>query len=264
MTKLTREEKYSFYEASVQNPEADIEFINKEYNKIYNRNPVSLREDFCGTGMLACMWVKQSENHRAYGIDLDLEPITYGIDHHYFELSHKEQSQMRYIRGNVLDNYDFKTEVLVAFNFSYYLFKDRNLLLQYFKNARKHLAKDGLFLIDLFGGLETRQALEEKKKFKTHTYIWDCEKYNPLTSDVFYSIHFIDHKKKKTYKRVFEYDWRMWDAKELLDVLKDAGFSHSQIYWEGVDKDGYGNGKFKVSNKAENCESWVTYIVSKP
>jgi hypothetical protein len=56
----------------------------------------------------------------------------------------------------------------------------------------------------------------------------------------------------------------MWDAKELQDVLIDAGFKKVTIYWEGVDKKGLGNGEFYKTNKAENCESWVTYISALP
>ena len=262
--KLTREEKYEMYEASVQNPEADIVFINREYKKIYKKAPYILREDFCGTGSMACEWVKQSKKHKAHGIDLDIEPLSYGIDHHYLTMSEAEQSRMEYIKGNVLSAYNFKSDVTVAFNFSYFLFKERTDLLHYFTQARKGLKKDGLFLIDLFGGTETRKPLEEPSKRKKHTYYWDCESYNPLTAEVKYYIHFKTHKDNVMHRKVFEYDWRMWDAKELQDILKEAGFNNISIFWEGVDKKGLGNGHFFKTNKAENCESWVTYICATP
>jgi SAM-dependent methyltransferase len=162
-----------------------------------------------------------------------------------------------------MSEYDFKTDVVVAFNFSYYLFKKRADLLKYFTQVRKHLKKDGAFFIDLFGGTEARQELEESVKHKNHTYYWDCAKYNPLTAECLYHIHF-KTKDGVKHEKAFTYDWRMWDARELQDILEDAGFSKLHIYWEGVDKDGTGNGKFKKSTKAENCESWVTYICAQP
>jgi SAM-dependent methyltransferase len=261
--KLTRDEKYVLYEGSVQNPEADIKFINREYKKIFNKKPLVLREDFCGTGAMACEWVAQSPDHTAHGIDLDMEPISYGVENHLFKLNEEQQKRMEYILGNVMNNYDKKADVIVAFNFSYFLFKQRNDLVKYFSQVRKHLKKDGAFFIDLFGGNETRQPLEENVKHKTHTYYWDCDSYNPLTAEVQYYIHF---KKGDTkYEKVFSYDWRMWDARELQDVLADAGFKQTIIYWEGVDKDGSGNGVFSRANKAaENCDSWVTYICALP
>jgi hypothetical protein len=262
--KLSREEKYRLYEASVQNPEADINFINKEYKKMFNRAPLIIREDFCGTGVMACEWVKQSKEHKAFGIDLDIEPITYGVDHHYLTMTEEQQKRMRYIKGNVLDNYDFKPDVIVAFNFSYFLFKQRNDLVKYFSKVKSHLGSDGVFFLDLFGGTDSRKEIEESNRHKNHTYYWECDRYNPLTADCLYYIHFKDHKTKVKHEKVFVYDWRMWDAKEIQDVLSDAGFSNIQIYWEGVDKNGEGDSKFKPTTKADNCESWVTYISARP
>ena len=262
--KLSRDEKYRLYLASVQNPAADIDFINKEFKSIYGKKPMVLREDFCGTGMMACEWVQQSKDHKAYGIDLDMEPLSFGVVNHYSELTDEEQKRMKYINGNVMSTYDFKSDVVVAFNFSYYLFKKRNDLLKYFTEARKALKKDGAFFIDLFGGTEARQELEESVVHKKHTYYWDCSKYNPLTSECLYYIHFKNHSDGIKHEKVFTYDWRMWDARELMDILEDAGFSKMHIYWEGVDKDGTGNGVFKKSLKADNCESWVTYICALP
>ena len=262
--KLSRDDKYRLYLASVQNTQADIKFINKEYKALYGRAPKSLREDFCGTGLMACDWVQQNDECTAFGIDLDMEPLSFGVVNHYDELSEDEQKRMKYINGNVMSKYDFKTDVTVAFNFSYYLFKKRADLLKYFTQVRQHMKKDSAFFIDMFGGTEARKELEESVKHKNHTYYWDCSKYNPLTAECLYHIHFKTHKDGIKHEKVFTYDWRMWDARELLDILEDAGFSKTQIYWEGVDKDGTGNGKFTKTNKAENCESWVTYICALP
>lgn len=40
--------KYELYEDSVQNHEADIEFIQKEFKRYYNRDALTFREDFGG------------------------------------------------------------------------------------------------------------------------------------------------------------------------------------------------------------------------
>ena len=262
--KLSTKEKYDLYESSVQNPEADIVFINREYKKIDGKKPSVLREDFCGTGAMACAWVAQGKDYKAHGIDLDMEPISYGVENHYSKLNDEQQSRMEYILGNVMSSYKFKTDVIVAFNFSYFLFKKRADLVQYFSQVRKHLKKEGAFFIDLFGGTESRKPLVESVKHKNHTYYWDCDSYNPLTGDVQYYIHFKTHKDQVKHEKVFSYAWRMWDARELQDILADAGFSKTHIYWEGVDEDGTGDGVFKRETKAENCESWVTYICALP
>jgi hypothetical protein len=52
----------------------------------------------------------------------------------------------------------------------------------------------------------------------------------------------------------------MWGIAELREIMEDAGFSKTIAFWEGEDGDGGGDGIFYETNKAENCESWVTYI----
>ena len=53
----------------------------------------------------------------------------------------------------------------------------------------------------------------------------------------------------------------MWGIAEIRDVLDDAGFSKTYVYWEGTDSDGEGNGEFTLTEEGEECESWVAYIV---
>lgn len=260
MPKLSLEDKYRLYESSVQNHEVDIDFVNKEFKKTFKRKPLTFREDFGGTAAMACDWVKQSPEHRAWGIDLDSEPISYGLENHYSKLSDEQKERMKYIEGNVLDNQEFKTDVIVAFNFSYFIFKKRNDLLNYFKKVREGLNDEGCFFVDIFGGTEARQPMVEETEHDDHSYFWDCEDYNPLTNEVLYYIHFKKHDNGIKYENVFTYDWRMWSIKEIIDVMEDAGFSKVQTYWEGEDGDGGGDGNFYRTGKAENCESWVTYI----
>ena len=51
---------------------------------------------------------------------------------------------------------------------------------------------------------------------------------------------------------------------ELRDILREAGFSEVKSYWEGDGRDGTGNGKFKETLSAENCLSWISYLVARP
>lgn len=259
---LSVEDKYKLYEKSVQCPEADVEFLNEEFENLTGRKAKTLREDFGGTGLLSCLWTKQSPEHSAWAIDLDQEPINYGKGKHYSKLTETDQKRMQYILGNVLDDYDFKADITVAFNFSYYIFKKRNELLNYFKKVRQGVKDDGVFLLDIFGGSNSYEPLVEETEHDKHSYYWDLEKFNPLTNEVLYYIHF--KKKGKKYKRVFTYDWRMWSVQEIREILEDAGFSKVVTYWEGDGDDGEGDGKFYQSTDEENCESWVTYIAAQP
>jgi len=262
MASLPTDVKYRLYEDSVQCHEADIDFINNQYKSFYNKTPLTLREDFGGTGVLACSWVKQGAGYKAWAVDLDEEPMEYGKANHYTKLNNDEKTRMSYVKGNVLDNYDFKSDVTVAFNFSYFIFKRRSELLNYFKKVREGLSKNGLFLVDLFGGTDAREESVEETEHDAHSYYWDCDQFNPITNECQYYIHF---KKDGTkYKKVFSYDWRHWSIPEVREIMEEAGFSKTIAYWEGEDEDGDGDGNFYISSSEDNCESWVTYIAARP
>jgi hypothetical protein len=258
---LTIDEKYELYESSVQNPGADIDFINENFQKIFQRAPLILREDFGGTGYLACEWVKQSPENPAYVIDLDSEPIEYGKRTHYARLSEDQKGQVSYFEKNVLSPMSFSPDVIVAFNFSYFIFKERKLLKEYFQKVYDDLPTGGMFCIDLFGGEDAYETAEEETEHENHSYFWDCDKFNPLTNECLYYIHFKKHSDHIKHEKVFTYDWRMWSNAELRDLFSEVGFSDVISFWEGVDEDGDGDGHFIQTLEAENCESWVTYLV---
>ena len=258
MKKLSTELKYQLYENSVQNCPEDIEFINKEFERLRSRRPFSLEEDFSGTSALACLWGTQSAAHSSLAIDLDPEPHQYGKKHHHAPLTPEQKKRITFLQKNVLDPSDHKVDVVVAFNFSYFIFKKRKELLKYFQRVRSNLVDDGIFFVDLFGGSETRQILEEETEHDKHSYYWDCDFYNPLRNEVEYYIHFKVGKKK--YSKVFSYDWRMWSPVEIVELMEEAGFSKVLTWWEEEGEDGEGNGHFLVSDREEQCESWIAYV----
>lgn len=261
-SRLSLEQKYDYYERSVQNPESEVSFMHDEYKRLFKRSPFLLREDFCGTGAISCKWVEQDKKCEAYGIDLDDEPMQIGKERHLSKLKPEQRKRMHYCKANVLTVKTPKMDVICAFNFSYFYFKTRKELLKYFKSVRKALKKEGLYFIDLFGGPESQKLVTDVKKLRGLTYYWECQKFNPVTHDCFFAIHYKDGK-GKMHKNVFTYDWRFWTLPELLDILADAGFSKSTAYWEGDDGKGGGNGEFKPTVEGENCDAFVSYIVAK-
>ncbi len=258
---LNIDKKYQLYEKSVQNPSGDVDFINEKFKQIKGRKPYSVREDFGGTGFLCCEWVKQGPKYSAHVVDLDPEPINYGKIRHWGKLNKSQQEQVIYHEKNVLEVSSIKADVVVAFNFSYFIFKKRSQLLDYFKEARKAVGKDGVFFLDLFGGSECYSPLEEETEYKNYSYYWDLHSFNPINNHVMYYIHFKEKGKSKK-KKAFVYDWRMWSLPELRDLLIDAGFKHTLVYWEGDDDDGGGDGNFEPTEHVEQCDSWVVYLAA--
>lgn len=64
-------DRHELYQLSVQNVEAEIDFIDETFEQIRGRKGVLLREDFCGTGNTSTEWVRRRESNRAVGLDID-------------------------------------------------------------------------------------------------------------------------------------------------------------------------------------------------
>jgi len=140
-------------------------------------------------------------------------------------------------------------------------------MLHYFEGVYKDLSDEGIFVIDLHGGPESIQELEEEtemddESFTYVTYVWDQDNINPITSEAQLHIHF-RFPDGTEMKEAFTYDWRLWGLTELRDILIDAGFSTVDCYWEGTDDDGEtGDGIFTKSDVGDSCLSYIAYLVA--
>lgn len=253
-------DKHVLYESSVQDTDTDITFIDRIYKKEHKRLPQSLREDFCGTAKLCADWVSRGETRTAVGLDLHSPTMAWGKRVHLAPLG-AAAKRVRLLRANVLDGVDTPVDVAVAFNFSYCVFKTRKLMHAYFCQVRKDLNAGGMFFLDIHGGTEACEEMEETTRHKGFTYVWDQEPYDAITGFAKRHIHF-RFPDKTEMRRAFSYDWRLWQLPELQEVLQDAGFSRVDIYWEGADAKGAGDGNFKKTRRAENELSWIAYIVA--
>ncbi|MBN1960363.1 MAG: class I SAM-dependent methyltransferase [Deltaproteobacteria bacterium] len=254
-------DRFALYEKAVQAPKAEIHFINRIFRKTNAHIPLILREDFCGTALLCSEWVKSRSDRRAIGRDLDKPTLDYGKRTHLAKLSNDAAARVRLTCCNVLAKAEVTVDVVAAFNFSYCVFKKRSVMLQYFKQTRLALKKGGAFVLDIYGGTDSHKKLIETKRIKGATYVWDQRVYDAISGEALRYIHF-RFKDGSEIKRVFTYDWRIWSLPELKDLLKEAGFSQIDVYWEGSDAKGGGNGIFKKVNKAANEQAWIAYIVA--
>ena len=253
-------DKYAYYSEAVQSSENDVHFLKKVYQFFYKKTPQVLREDFCGTFKLCEEWVKLNKNHAAYGVDLDGEPIDYGKKRSQENLKQDQLRRLHIRRQNVLDNDLPAAEIVVALNFSYFIFKQRQDLKKYFQQVHKTLKPQGLFMIDTFGGTESYEAHEEKTKHKKFTYFWDQKNFEPLTNEAKFEIHFKLNGEKTKRRKVFTYNWRLWSIAELREILLEAGFKNVTVYWEGTTRKGEGDNNFKPVVKGEECASWIAYL----
>ena len=253
-------DKYFYYKKSVQSPKEDIQFFKRVYIHHFKKSARIFREDFCGTFYVGYHWVKSHSQNQAIVIDSDKQPIEYGKKHHFMKLNASQQSRLTIINKNVMDKNLPQAEIITVSNFSYFVLKQRALILKYFKNIKKSLFKQGLFIIDALGGPDCEAPYEEKVEHDGFDYYWDQDSFDPINNSAQFYIHF-KRKGEKKQKRVFSYDWRMWSLPELRDILQEAGFSKVDVYWEQSDKKGEGTGVFKKAKKGEVCDTWIAYLV---
>jgi cyclopropane fatty-acyl-phospholipid synthase-like methyltransferase len=257
-----RADKYLLYQQAVQDPEGDVVRVRRMYERLRGRPPRTLREDFCGTGAFASAWVAAHRANRAVAIDLDPEPLAWGRAHHAARLRTDQLARLAFVEGDVRTARTEPVDVLVAFNFSFFLFKTRPELLAYFRRARAHLNEDGIFVIDAYGGPESMERRTERRRIAGCTYVWDQSRFDPITHDATCYIHF-EFRDGSRLRRAWAYHWRLWTVAELRDVLADAGFSRSTVYWEGtVLETNEPNGIFHPRAHADEDPAWVAYLVA--
>jgi hypothetical protein len=128
--------------------------------------------------------------------------------------------------------------------------------------VRRSLATDGMFMLDCYGGYDAFRVLKEKRELRGFTYVWDQAAYDPVTGDLRCHIHF-QMPDKSWLKEAFTYQWRLWTLPEIREVLEEAGFTQSIVYWQGWDeKQEDGDGIYQPVESAEPDAGWIAYLVA--
>jgi SAM-dependent methyltransferase len=253
-------DRYRLYQRAVQCPEAEIRFFERLFAEHRHRRPQSLREDFCGTGYLAVEWVKSGPRRMAIGIDIDPVPLAWGDANLLARERAGVRARVRLLRGDVRRVVDRRVDVCCALNFSQCVFKTRAELGDYFRAAHHGLARDGLFVCELFGGTDAVIAMRERRPCRGFTYIWQQERFDPIHHDILCHIHF-RFADGSSLRRAFTYDWRLWSIPETRECLEAAGFRRTVVYWGQLDARGVDTGEYAQSESEENMASWLAYVV---
>ncbi|MFO7180427.1 MAG: class I SAM-dependent methyltransferase [Pseudomonadota bacterium] len=253
-------DKHALYERSVQDPEAEIDFIDRVFRAARGRAPVSLCEDFCGTALLAATWVKRSPERTAIGIDIDKSVLAWGTEHNLAPIGEPGR-RVQLFRRDVREPMPGRgVDVLVALNFSYWIFQTRAEMRGYFERARRALGRDGVFVLDAYGGWESQEPmLEERAVRGGFTYVWDQDSFDPITHRAVNHIHF-RFKDGTKLERAFTYEWRFWTLPEIRELLEEAGFGDVRVYWDTSPDDKHE--LYRVRRRAENQPGWLAYIVA--
>ncbi len=266
-------DKYVLYEAAVQSPDVDASFFRKVFRKRFSRDPRILREDFCGTAAVCCQWARSGRDRLAIGVDLDPVPLAWARQHNLAALPRKVRERVQLVQGDVREVEGPAADVVAAQNFSFFIFKTRDEMRGYFEAARRHLAEEGLLILDMMGGSQSHieDHVEKRKVGKgkvagishpAFQYLWEQRRFDPITHRSKNHIHF-RFRDGSRLRRAFSYDWRLWTLPEVQEVLVEAGFDEVQVYWEGTDsKTGEGNGRYRPRRHAPADPAWIAYVVA--
>jgi len=262
-------DRHSLYQQSVQDVEAEIDFVEQTWSELRNRPAIFLREDFCGTANTACEWVIRDDSHHAVGVDLDRDVLDWGRLYNFAKLDDEQIERIELLNEDVVHTRPGLADIILAMNFSYYLFLERDDMREYFASVLDGLVSDGILFLDAYGGYEAPMVLTEPRECQDEdgndfTYIWEQAEFNPIDSCMTCHIHF-EFPDKSRMEKAFIYRWRLWTLPEIREMLYEAGFSKVDIYWEGTDeKNNEGNGIYMPSEIGDADPGWVCYIVAQP
>jgi SAM-dependent methyltransferase len=255
-------DRHELYEKAVQEPEAECDLIDQVWKEQHSRRCRSIREDFCGTAAVCREWVKRRKRNTAIGVDIDSEVLDWARNRIATSLDEEQTARIRLVQEDVLKVETEPVDSVLAMNFSYYIFETRDTLRNYFERARAALVDDGMLLLDAYGGSDSFLEMEEDRDLDGFTYIWDQHRYNPITGKAVNYIHF-EFPDGSEMRRAFKYTWRLWTLPEIRELLAEAGFRKTVVYWEGTDDETEeGNGEWFVSTRGEACPGWIAYLVS--
>ena len=257
-------DRHVLYQLSVQAPELDARIYARWFKDYTGRELRVLREDFCGTAVLACHHVLRHPENRAIGVDLDGPTLAWGREHNVDTLLDDEQKKrLTLLQKDVLDVRRPLADCILALNFSYSVFHTRSALAHYIRNCYASLAPGGMLFADAWGGPDVLKKKVDKTRKGGFTYEWDQHKYDPISHRIECRIHF-SFPDGTRMKNAFVYDWRLWTLAELRELFVDAGFEDVHVLWEGTDRaTGGGNGVFKRKEVGDMDEAWISIVVGR-
>lgn len=228
--------KFELYQRSVQNAKKESEFFRKTYRLIYNKVAEKFREDFCGTGLLSCEWVKGNVMNTAVGLDIDQETLDWGIENNVNNLC-SGSDRVKLLNQNVLDEFDItqKFEIICSLNYSHFLLPQRKMILKYFTNMVKNLDQKGIFILDFYGGSHIYRDHKYQHNKSSNFYEFSGNQMNIISNTSKCSLNY--KIKKNKYKPMFSFNFRIYSIIELREALEEVGLNKFKLYIKEINDD---------------------------
>ena len=216
-----RADRHDLYQRAVQDPESDIDFLERVWREAYGDadEPRHFREDFCGTALLCGEWVARGPERTAEGYDIDGTTLAWGLERNITPRG-EAADRVALHELDVREPGERLADIRCAHNFSYQIFRERAVLLDYLRKVRAGLSERSVFVMDLFGGSEAIEELEEERDIEdgAFTYVWEQRSFHPATSHTECYIHF-RMPDGSALREAFHYSWRLYTPPELRDLV---------------------------------------------
>jgi SAM-dependent methyltransferase len=252
-------DRHRLYELAVQDAATELALVERVIRRA-GRTPRRLREDFCGTALIASAWVAAGPTRAADAVDLDPEVLAWARRHRVPALGQAARRLGLHeldVRRGPRRAYD----AVIALNFSWQVFRVREELKEYLASARRSLAPGGVLLLDLYGGWLAQKPLVERRRLPGGvTYTWEQCAFDPISHRLRCAIHF-ELEDGRLLRRAFRYDWRLWSLPEVTDLLREAGFSAVEVLWD-VEPPGV-EPSYRPRRTARNQGGWLAYLVAR-
>ncbi|MBI5494953.1 MAG: class I SAM-dependent methyltransferase [Deltaproteobacteria bacterium] len=257
-----RADPHALYERAVQDPLREVRLLVRVYQDAFGATPLRLREDFCGTAAVSAAWVRGGARRQAWGVDQDRTVLEWGMRHHVAALAPAARRRIHLMRGDVRAPAPVRVDVIAAANFSFFGFHARADLRDYLCQARKNLARRGVLVLEMMGGADVQtDRRTEARRFPDFTYVWEQSLFDPITHRCDFAMHF-RFRDGSVLPDAFTYAWRIWTIPDVRELLAEAGFRRSVVYWAETDRrSGGSNGVYRRREHAPPDPAWLCHVV---
>jgi len=268
-------DRHACYELCVQSPRHVVALLRG----VHGGEPISLREDFCGTATVSVRWLAEAksrgEDARAIGVDLDSE----ALERARSVAASEGVKGLELLCGDCVGDASpaavVGSDVIFVGNFSIGYIYQREMLVAYLRACKRRLDAGnagfggGIFACDIYGGANAYKlgAMERRHPSRGREmihYVWRHEAADPRTAMVRNSISFrvlVDGDVVAEMPRAFVYEWRLWSLPELADAMREAGFESVEVYKEL--NIAPGQVPSAVVDAEELGEDWIVLVVAR-
>jgi len=249
-TLAERADEQVVYAAALQpRPQDDCDFYFAAFERAYNRRPLALREDFAGTFQVSLCWARKYEDCVALAVDFDGPTLDWGKTAYLDPEPDAVRNRVTLLQSDVLKLPKLEHplfDVIAGNNYSHFTFKTESLMEEYLGIVYKSLNKEGILVLDCYGGPEAHgTSVEEVASYQIPVageerevgfdYVYEQASYDPVTKHQTVKVHF-KFEDGSWLREAFTYDWRVWDISELRACMKKVGFAKSEVYIDGYDE----------------------------